>query len=887
MLSLLPSALLALLFASPALSGPTSKYDPFRALALQTPKPAGNPICCLKPQTPLEPVDDDILLSFEEWKLKQHATAAEVVAQKPKQKNTTRQSSAGDTGAAGGVNDSANILSTPIDDSAPPNTPQELPVSPQLRIPTTDRFNYASLDCSARVHTAHRSAKSPLSILSAKRDRYMLSPCNKSKEKQFVVVELCDDIRIDTIQLANFEFFSGVFKEFTVSVAKTSPDPDAWTFVGSYRAKNVRGVQTFRTPDSLHGFYRYMRIDFLSHYGSEYYCPVSLLRVYGLTHLEEWKLDVWQEESRAKQIELSGRQVILPVETTDEATTVPTSAPFTHIDPSNPSSTPSIDLSSGLSSLTDSGVPHSTHLPDSASPSDHESSPMVTASQASSGVSSMTSTPLSSTATLQTTSVRHSIHDGTLHSSRTFGSPTTKPSMTTSSPHPPPNNPELTVSSELAGHAPPGHTMAINHTSQTSLAGVSNHPSPSTPTVIVSSPSVTVIPVAPMHQTHGGESIYRTIINRVAAVENNQTLYMRYIEQQNNAIRDVIKRLGEDVGRLEGMGRARSLAYQRALSDWEKQRYQLQMDYGDLVNRIEYLSEEIVMEKRLGVAQLCLLLAVLVFLGLTRGSRPDNFQSHGSVKVNSSMREWGRRHFTLSNDWTNRFKSKAPSESKRSKRSSSASRTRTPTVSRLKPSTAKSIPPSLSLDLADDDKVVFPSSSRLRPKEHLETILLNTAPVSNERGHSRSRTISNPRSRAPSLRSTPATRRTQYAIPHRPITPTRSAFRPTPLQRSNSQGGVPAMPQSTSWGAAVHAPKSAKKWARSAHLHEVKVIPALSRRSGGLDIRSTNHDRKDRTPRRSEFEQENVDIFSSPPGMPRFRTRITTLSQKACFSNRK
>ena len=40
---------------------------------------------------------------------------------------------------------------------------------------------------------------------------------------QSVVVELCDDIQIDTIQLANFEFFSGIFREFAVSVSK-----DVW-----------------------------------------------------------------------------------------------------------------------------------------------------------------------------------------------------------------------------------------------------------------------------------------------------------------------------------------------------------------------------------------------------------------------------------------------------------------------------------------------------------------------------------------------------------------------------------------------------------------------------------------------------------------------------------
>ena len=118
-------------------------------------------------------------------------------------------------------------------------------VSPHFRVPITDRFNYANLDCSARVHLSHRSAKSSSSILSSKRDRYMLSPCNPpNKEQQFVVVELCEDIRIDTVQLANFEFFSGVFKDFRVSVAKTyTTDAEGWTTAGTYKAKNIRGVQ--------------------------------------------------------------------------------------------------------------------------------------------------------------------------------------------------------------------------------------------------------------------------------------------------------------------------------------------------------------------------------------------------------------------------------------------------------------------------------------------------------------------------------------------------------------------------------------------------------------------------------------------------------------------
>jgi hypothetical protein len=72
----------------------------------------------------------------------------------------------------------------------------------------------------------------------------MLSPCQTSKENHFVIVELCEDIRIDTVQLANFEFFSGVFKDIRVSVAHTyTSDGQGWVVVGDYTAKNIRGVQ--------------------------------------------------------------------------------------------------------------------------------------------------------------------------------------------------------------------------------------------------------------------------------------------------------------------------------------------------------------------------------------------------------------------------------------------------------------------------------------------------------------------------------------------------------------------------------------------------------------------------------------------------------------------
>ena len=68
------------------------------------------------------------------------------------------------------------------------------------------------------------------------------------------------------------------------------------------------------------------------------------------------------------------------------------------------------------------------------------------------------------------------------------------------------------------------------------------------------------------------------------------------------------------------------------------------------------------LEKRLGIAQLCLLLAVLVFMGLTRGSRGEALLDHGqtTVNINKSVREWSRRHLSFSGDWANRFRSRSP-----------------------------------------------------------------------------------------------------------------------------------------------------------------------------------------------------------------------------------
>lgn len=268
----LPRPFVALLFTYPILAAPTTPNDPFRTIALKQPKFWQDPICCLIPPLLAEPqpTEDELLLSFEDWKAKLSAeersssatwssgdsgSARHTFRTDPIRAVDGSEDSGHDGGGGEGRGDKMDPLLTP--NTVPSTSGQQEqvnfgfrePTLPHFRVPLTDRFNYASMECSARIHKAHKSAKSASSVLSSKKDRYMLSPCatktaDGKEEDHFVIVELCEDIRIDTVQLANFEFFSGVFKDFTVSVARTyTPDMPEWTTVGTYRARNIRGVQ--------------------------------------------------------------------------------------------------------------------------------------------------------------------------------------------------------------------------------------------------------------------------------------------------------------------------------------------------------------------------------------------------------------------------------------------------------------------------------------------------------------------------------------------------------------------------------------------------------------------------------------------------------------------
>ncbi|KAE8382038.1 UNC-like C-terminal-domain-containing protein [Aspergillus bertholletiae] len=152
-----------------------------------------------------------------------------------------------------------------------------------------ERFNYASFDCAATVLKTNPECKGSSSVLVENKDSYMLNEC-RAKNK-FLVLELCDDILVDTVVLANYEFFSSIFHTFRLSVADRYPaKTDQWRELGIYEARNTREIQAFAVENPLI-WARYVKIEFLTHYGNEFYCPLSLVRIHGTTMLEEYKHD--------------------------------------------------------------------------------------------------------------------------------------------------------------------------------------------------------------------------------------------------------------------------------------------------------------------------------------------------------------------------------------------------------------------------------------------------------------------------------------------------------------------------------------------------------------------------------------------------------------------
>lgn len=160
--------------------------------------------------------------------------------------------------------------------------------------PDGTEYNYASASKGAKVVAHNKEAKGASNILGKDHDQYLRNPC--SVEEKFVTIELAEETLVDAVKIANFEHYSSNFKEFELSGSLRYPT-EAWSPLGKFVAANSKHAQTFKLPEPK--WVRYLKLDLLSHYGSEFYCTLSVLEVYGINAIERMLEDLIVESAES------------------------------------------------------------------------------------------------------------------------------------------------------------------------------------------------------------------------------------------------------------------------------------------------------------------------------------------------------------------------------------------------------------------------------------------------------------------------------------------------------------------------------------------------------------------------------------------------------------
>lgn len=128
-----------------------------------------------------------------------------------------------DRASPDGVADS-DFASTGGDRRAQANSPTH-----QGQVSVRQRNNFASVNCGAKVVAFNREAQNAKEILSENKDAYMLNPC---RARIWVIIQLCERIRVESVELASFELFARLPTKFRLSAteefdaAQVSGDPE-------------------------------------------------------------------------------------------------------------------------------------------------------------------------------------------------------------------------------------------------------------------------------------------------------------------------------------------------------------------------------------------------------------------------------------------------------------------------------------------------------------------------------------------------------------------------------------------------------------------------------------------------------------------------------------
>ncbi|KAG6237471.1 hypothetical protein E4U24_007477 [Claviceps purpurea] len=508
-----------------------------------------------------------------------------------------------------------------------------------------ERFSYSSFDAGATILKTSPGAKNAKAILVENKDTYMLLECDTSSK--YVIIELSDDISVDTVVLANFEFFSSMVRHFRVSVSDRYPVKiDKWRDLGTFEALNSRDIQPFLV-ENPQIWAKYVRIEFLTHFGTEYYCPISLVRIHGSRMLDSWKDS---ESNRDDDLIVAEDETGSPA-IADNVSQGLESAPainrqhvargqnvtvwrgrfeliaaiaFNMTCPVHP------EVGNALGKLA--GRPTG----DEAVSSDYDSEPSITETL-SPGVASTKSVPQprklaeaspgTINAKITTAQAASQIRNKTI--SRSGASPDDTVWSNDS-----------TVANERLHNATatPTKVAMLGGQAMKNRSSGTTGPSFASPTM--------------------QEGFFNAITKRLQHVESNLTLSMKYVEDQSMHMQEVLQSREQKqqihfalflndlnktvLAELHTLREQYDQIWQSTVLALESQRHRSESDVMALSTRLNLLAEEVVFQKRMAIVQAIVLLSCLFLIIFSRGASfpspgPQIDQSSASTYSHSSL----------------------------------------------------------------------------------------------------------------------------------------------------------------------------------------------------------------------------------------------------------
>ena len=484
-----------------------------------------------------------------------------------------------------------------------------------------ERFNYASFDCAATVLKTNPECQGSSSVLIENKDSYMLNECRATNK--FLILELCDDILVDTVVLANYEFFSSIFHTFRVSVADRYPaKPDQWKELGVYQARNTGEVQAFAVGNPLI-WARYLKIEFLTHYGHEFYCPLSLIRVHGTTMLEEYKHD--GDVGRVE--EEIAHETLQPHPEGGNLDALETPPP-------PPAAVEVTETQDGPLPATCSRprTETSTHLLQEPTCGVNEASPTepVESAEAAAQSPPSPSHPPKETAGSSADAVP-SVEPGVDPGKEVTEPGVTEQKVEQTAPSPPPSTPipvsagqkNATTESDMRATHPPPKDDAGGHGGPGGNAGPAE-----------GARSTMTQPPASNPTTQ--ESFFKSVNKRLQMLESNSTLSLLYIEEQSRILRDAFNKVekrqlgktstflenlnGTVLGELKQFREQYDQVWHSVALEFEHQRIQYHQEVSAINGQLGVLADELVFQKRVTVIQSLLVLLCFALVLFSRGN---------------------------------------------------------------------------------------------------------------------------------------------------------------------------------------------------------------------------------------------------------------------------